>query len=1120
MSLSNVFLFAGQGSQYHHMGGWFYEHDEVFRDTLRDLDAVVRAERGDSVLERIYGPERRLDEPFDRFRDSQPGIFMVEYALARSLMARGIQPDAVLGASLGEVAAAAVAEAVDVHECLALLVRQVDIFEERCPRGGMLAVLAEPALFDREPVLNGPLELAAVNAENNFVVAGKAPDLDRAEEHLTGQNILFQRLPVPYPFHSSHIEAVRDEFVAQVGKLTLRRPRVPLLSGTTGDEVRELDVDHIWQVMRRPFDIRPLVNRLLREDRWRYLDLGPSGSMAGLVNPRLPAGAASRAMPLLSPFSRDGALLERVVEHHRALASAPRTPTTPQTSEAAQMFPAPLSPVSPVSPHPLRVHVFPGQGSQVKGMGKDLFDRFPELTARADRVLGYSVRTLCVDDPERKLKQTEFTQPALYVVGALSHLALLQVGGRMPDCVLGHSLGEYVALFAAGVYDFETGLRLVRRRGELMGQANGGTMAAVAGCDAEAVRGVLRAHGLDAIDIANVNTPSQTVIAGPEDAVQRALPLFSAEAGARCVPLNVSAAFHSRYMADAADEFGRFLDKFDFFPPKVPVIANVDARPYGPGADDIKENLRRQIDGPVQWTDSVRRLMGLGELEVHELGPGTVLTKLIARIQDEAEPLPAEEPGPSRTTGAAGRPQRDAAPEPAPAPVVPAPAAPVTGRTLGSAAFRTAYGVDYAYAAGGMHHAVSSVDFVARMAGAGLLSFFGTSGLTGTEVADGLRALRDRLGAGAPFGVNLAYSPFGGRAEDDVVDAALRCGVTALEAAAYIQITPALVRYRLSGARVGPDGRAHAPNRLLAKVTRPDVARLFFEPPPARVVERLLAAGAIGAEEAAAAPLLAMADDVCAVGDAGGYTDMGALPALLPSVRRLRDEVARTFPALPPVRVGAGGGIGSPEAAAAAFVLGADFVLTGSVNVCTAEAGVSGRVKDLLANLDVHDTVYAPFSDLFELGGRARVMKKGTLFHARANKLHDLWRTHDDWYAIDAGVRAHIEERYFRTPFESAYAELRRGAPAGEPEPDPKRRMALVFRWYCDRSLRFAIAGEPGREMDFQVYCGPALGACNQWLRETGPASWQDRHVDEIGRRIMDEAGELVGAVGTAGKWQ
>ncbi|GGR23375.1 PfaD family polyunsaturated fatty acid/polyketide biosynthesis protein [Streptomyces netropsis] len=447
---------------------------------------------------------------------------------------------------------------------------------------------------------------------------------------------------------------------------------------------------------------------------------------------------------------------------------------------------------------------------------------------------------------------------------------------------------------------------------------------------------------------------------------------------------------------------------------------------------------------------------------------------------------------------------------PAADPVVPAGPARRTAGTLGSTAFREEYGVRYAYAAGGMHGGIGPPGLVVRLARAGILSFLGTGGLTRTQIAAALRTLGDRLGPAAPFGVNLTHRPFDPTAEDDVVDAALHAGVRFLEASAYVRITPALVRYRLRGARVLADGRAHAPRKLLAKVTRPDGARLFLGPAPARLVTRLRTEGAITAGEAAAAPLLPMADDLCATGDAGGYTDMGVLPALLPSVIRLRDRFARAFPAAGRVRVGGGGGIGTPEAAAAAFVLGADFVLTGSVNLCTVESGISARAKDLLQGLDVHDTTYAPHGDLFELGGRARVVKKGVLFPARADRLYDLWRLHPSWEAVAPAVRRDVEERYFRDTFDAVYARLRAAAP-GAPEPDAKRRMALVFRWYCDGALRLAVAGEAGREVDFQIPCGPALGACNQWLRTTGLGAWQDRHADEVARAMLEGAAPAVG---------
>ncbi|RSS97612.1 [acyl-carrier-protein] S-malonyltransferase [Streptomyces sp. WAC05292] len=1097
--LTPVFLFAGQGSQYHGMGKWLYGADAVFRDTLDSLDATVREVRGDSVVEAIHGPGRGPEHPMTRFSVTQPAIFMVEYALARMLQAHGFAPGAVLGASLGEVAAAAVAGAVDPEACLRSLLRQVDVFEAECPRGGMLAVLADRQLADRDPALAGA-HVAAVNSPENFVLAGTAEVLDRIERHLHTTGTLCQRLPVLFPFHSPLIDPVEGVFKDLVGDLAMKPAAVPLISGTTGAPVRMPDPAHLWRVLREPFDLTRALGPLLERDDLLFLDLGPSGSMANLVRAALPEGSGSRVLPLMSPYARDEVLYRAVLDARPGLAAVPaRIEVNPVSAPAAP--PAHRTAAAPT----LHVHVFPGQGAQAKGMGREVFDRFPDLVARADAVLGYSLRELCLEDPGRNLRDTRYTQPALYAVNSLTWLAAVGEGGRLPDYVLGHSLGEFSALFAAGVYDFETGLRLVAERGRLMGQVTGGTMAAVSYVDAALVERVLREEGLGDIDIANHNAPTQTVIAGPAESVGRALPALKA-AGARCAPLNVSAPFHSRYMAGAAEEFGRLLDATPFAAPKIPVIANVDARPYEAG--EVAATLRRQIASPVRWTDSIRFLMGQGDFTVRELGPGQVLTKLVARIREEATPPAASPrtPGPALAEPVRTPPVRTgpaASPPAAPAASV-RPAAATAG-TLGSEDFRRDYGVRLAYAAGGMRRGISSVGLVARMARAGLLSYFGASGLPPRDVAAAVAEIRARVPAGAPFGVNVTHDPFDPRAESELVDVLIRDDVRFVEASTHVEATPALVRHRLTGARMRADGTVHVPRKILAKVTRPDAARLFLEPPPAPLVRRLAAEGLLTAEEAEAGARVALADDVCAVGDAGDHSDMATLWALLPALRGLRAELGGTADA---VRIGAGGGIGAPESAAAAFVLGADFVLTGSVNACTAESGTSAAAKDLLQEADVHDTAFAPYGDLFELGGRARVLRKGVLFHARAGKLHDLWRNHDAWESVPASVRAKVERDYLGASFEEVLA--RAGGDA-DSALDPKRRMALVFRWYCAQAATWAIEGTPGREADYQIPCGPALGACNRWLAPTPLRAWPARHADELAERLMDEAAEIAG---------
>lgn len=284
----------------------------------------------------------------------------------------------------------------------------------------------------------------------------------------------------------------------------------------------------------------------------------------------------------------------------------------------------------------MSVLMFPGQGSQAKGMGEALFDRYPELTAAADGILGYSIRALCVDDPERRLNDTRYTQPALYVVNALSFRRYRDEGGAAPAWLAGHSLGEYNALQAAGAVSFEDGLRLVARRGALMSTAPKGAMAAVIGVDEARIRAVLREAGLETIDIANLNSPNQTILSGLVADIASAERAF--DGIARYVPLNTSGAFHSRYMDAARREFETFLSEIRFTTPAIPVIANVDARPY-PG-DDIAARLARQITHSVQWTRTIQTLLATGETDYVEIGPGQVLTRLVAEIRKH--PLPAD----------------------------------------------------------------------------------------------------------------------------------------------------------------------------------------------------------------------------------------------------------------------------------------------------------------------------------------------------------------------------------------------------------------------------------------------------------------------------------------------
>jgi len=265
-------------------------------------------------------------------------------------------------------------------------------------------------------------------------------------------------------------------------------------------------------------------------------------------------------------------------------------------------------------------------------MGAELFDRFAEWTREADAILGYSIRDLCVDDPRGELGQTAFTQPALFVVNAMTYRARADGGAAAPVFVAGHSLGEFNALHAAGAFDFATGVTLVRRRGQMMGEVRGGGMAAVIGPEPARIEAVLASSDAGRrLDVANFNSFDQTVIAGPKDDLAAVKTDFEAAGVRAYIPLNVSAPFHSRYMRDVAASYASVLDGVEFRAPAIPVVANFTAKPYDASA--VRDTLGSQIANAVRWLDSMIYMLDHDVTEFQEIGPGTVLSKLAAQIR-------------------------------------------------------------------------------------------------------------------------------------------------------------------------------------------------------------------------------------------------------------------------------------------------------------------------------------------------------------------------------------------------------------------------------------------------------------------------------------------------------
>ena len=286
--------------------------------------------------------------------------------------------------------------------------------------------------------------------------------------------------------------------------------------------------------------------------------------------------------------------------------------------------------------------VFPGQGSQCVGMGKDLAENFAaaaDIFKRADDVLGYSISNMCFNGPEDDLKQTLNTQPALFITSAAA-FEVAKEQGFVPAFTAGHSVGEYAALYAAGVFSFEDGLKLVRTRAELMQKAaedNPGTMAAILGLSPEQAQEVVgKAASAGVVVAANFNSPIQTVISGEAAAVARASQIASESGAKRVVALNVSGGFHSPLMQGAADALLDVLKVAQVNDPVVQVVANFTAD-FEKTADEVRANLANQITGSVRWVESVNKMLDAGAEVFIELGSGNVLAGLIKRIAKEAE---------------------------------------------------------------------------------------------------------------------------------------------------------------------------------------------------------------------------------------------------------------------------------------------------------------------------------------------------------------------------------------------------------------------------------------------------------------------------------------------------
>lgn len=442
---------------------------------------------------------------------------------------------------------------------------------------------------------------------------------------------------------------------------------------------------------------------------------------------------------------------------------------------------------------------------------------------------------------------------------------------------------------------------------------------------------------------------------------------------------------------------------------------------------------------------------------------------------------------------------------------------PVRLSQLGDSSFRDDYGLKYAYVSGAMAAGIGSAEIVEEMARHGMLGFFGAAGLAPSRVEQAIDRLNNSLKLAnpsaarshAPFGFNLIHSPNEQSLEKAIVDLYLRRSVTLVEASAYLDLTPHVVRYRLHGIHRDASGQIVVPNKVIAKVSRIEVGSKFFAPAPARILSHLVDEGSLTAEQAKLADQIPVAQDITAEADSGGHTDNRPALTLLPTILALRDRAMQQYRFSQPLRVGVGGGISTPASAAAAFAMGAAYILVGSVQQACVESGTCDAVRQMLAEAEQADTTMCPCADMFEMGVKVQVLKRGTMFPMRAAKLYETYRTCKGIDDIPPADRDWLEKNLFRLPLDEVwrqtcdYFSTRDPAQVERGNRDSKHQMALVFRWYLGQSSRWANSGEPSRRLDYQIWCGPAMGAFNEWTRGTFLAQPANRRVATVACNLL-----------------
>lgn len=439
---------------------------------------------------------------------------------------------------------------------------------------------------------------------------------------------------------------------------------------------------------------------------------------------------------------------------------------------------------------------------------------------------------------------------------------------------------------------------------------------------------------------------------------------------------------------------------------------------------------------------------------------------------------------------------------------------------LGDRGFQETHGTRFAYIGGAMARGIASTKIVIELGKMGAMGMFGAAGLSPAVVEQAITEISAALDPhGLPWGSNLIHSPNEPDLEDQIIDLYLRCSVTKVSASAFMGLSPAIVRYACTGLSRDVDGSVHRHNHVFAKISREEVARHFLSPAPQKILDQLLSSSQLTVEEAEIAATIPLSEDIIVESDSGGHTDNRPLNALFSAIMNLRDTLAGEFGYTRPIRLGAAGSLGTPVSVAAAYSLGAAFVLIGTVHQAAIESGVSDNSRKLLAQAQLADVAMTASADMFELGVKVQVLQRGTMMAVRGNQLYDIYNRYEGIEDIPAELRANIEKNIFRVSLDDIWEQTQSFFITADPSQieratkSPKHKMALIFRWYIGNSSQWPIVGDESRQVDYQLWCGPAMGAFNRWVAGSFLEAPENRTVQQIAFNLLEGAAHITRAL-------